>query len=61
LEKLLQERQKYKDDYFINQTLRRKLKMEKAIQKKEDEKLKLEKSLPFPKLEFTIEDEVNLF
>jgi len=61
LEALILERQKYKDDFFLNQTLRRKLKMEKAIQKKEDEKKKIESALPFPKLEFSIEDEVNLF
>jgi hypothetical protein len=58
LEQLIKERQIYKDDFFLNQTLRRKLKMEKAVQKKEEEKQKLEKALPFPKLDFTIEDEV---
>ncbi len=58
LAKLYEEKKIYKDDYFLNRTLRRKFKMEKEEIKKVEEKKREKKNFMLPLLDYNSEDDV---
>ena len=61
LAKLYEEKKIFRDDYFLNKTLRRKLKMEKEEIRKVEEKKNSVKNFALPLLDYNSEDEVKNF
>jgi len=49
----------FKDDFYLNKTLRRQLKIEKSIIKKEEEEKNKERNFNLPLLDFTEEDQLK--